>query len=84
LKGVGRASERVASRSGNETSPAKAQEAKDRLETRRLFATPIGLWHRHFNASKRLVARYPEITTIPLTKALGAWFIKSKIGEDTV
>jgi mannose-6-phosphate isomerase-like protein (cupin superfamily) len=47
-----------------------------------LFATPVGLWHQHFNASTRSVARYLEITTIPLMKSLGAWFIESRSGGD--
>jgi mannose-6-phosphate isomerase-like protein (cupin superfamily) len=46
-----------------------------------LFTTPIGLWHQHFNASTRSVARYLEITTIPLMKSLGAWFIESKFSK---
>ena len=49
-----------------------------------LFATPIGLWHQNFNASTRSAARYLEITTIPLMKSLGAWFIESKSSEDAV
>jgi gentisate 1,2-dioxygenase len=49
-----------------------------------LFTTPIGLWHQHFNASTRSVARYLEITTIPLMKSLGAWFIERKFSEDAI
>jgi len=47
-----------------------------------LYATPMSLWHQHFNASKRSVVRYLEITTIPLMKSLGAWSIESKSGEE--
>jgi len=49
-----------------------------------LFTTPIGLWHQHFNASKRMAARYLEITTIPLMQSLGAWFIESKSSKDAL
>jgi quercetin dioxygenase-like cupin family protein len=49
-----------------------------------LFATPIGLWHQHFNASTRSMARYLEITTIPLMKSLRAWFIESKSSDDAI
>jgi gentisate 1,2-dioxygenase len=42
-----------------------------------LFFTPIHAWHRHFNADPLRPARYLEITTIPLMKSLGAWYIEA-------
>jgi mannose-6-phosphate isomerase-like protein (cupin superfamily) len=44
-----------------------------------LFATPMSLWHQHFNASKRLVVRYLEITTIPLVKIFGGVVYRKQI-----
>ncbi len=38
-----------------------------------LFVTPILHWHRPVHTDSWLGARYLEITTIPLMKALGAW-----------
>jgi gentisate 1,2-dioxygenase len=46
-----------------------------------LFFTPMFVWHRHVNADRILPARYLEITTLPLMKALGAWRIESRIEE---
>jgi quercetin dioxygenase-like cupin family protein len=48
-----------------------------------LFFTPILVWHQHVNASTNSMARYLEITTIPLMKSLGAWLIESKPSEDS-
>jgi mannose-6-phosphate isomerase-like protein (cupin superfamily) len=48
-----------------------------------LFFTPILAWHQHVNVSARSAARYLEVTTIPLMKSLGAWFIESKLPEES-
>jgi mannose-6-phosphate isomerase-like protein (cupin superfamily) len=42
-----------------------------------LFCTPIHVWHRHVNTDSTCPARYLEITTIPLMKALDAWHIEA-------
>jgi len=57
--------------------------AERRIEWKKgdLFFTPILVWHQHVNASANSMARYLEITTIPLMKSLGAWFIESKPSE---
>jgi mannose-6-phosphate isomerase-like protein (cupin superfamily) len=47
-----------------------------------LFFTPILVWHQHANTSANSVARYLEITTIPLMKSLGVWFVESKPHEE--
>jgi len=63
----------------------RARRTKRRIDWKEgdLFFTPIHVWHQHFNASTRSVVRYLEITTIPMMKLLGAWFIESKPGEKT-
>jgi len=42
-----------------------------------LFCTPIRTWHRHVNLDPSRPARYLEITTIPLMKSLGDWWIEA-------
>jgi len=46
-----------------------------------LFFTPMLVWHKHVNADRIMPARYLEITTLPLMKALGAWRIETRIEE---
>ena len=46
-----------------------------------LFCTPIRTWHRHVNLDPSRPARYLEITTIPLMKSLGDWWIEA--GRDS-
>jgi len=45
-----------------------------------LFCTPIHAWHQHVNTDPARPARYLEITTIPLMKSLGDWYIEA--GDD--
>jgi quercetin dioxygenase-like cupin family protein len=54
------------------------EQPEKRIEWRAgdLFATPIGVWHRHINNDRSTPARYLEVTTIPLMKTLGAWSIQ--------
>jgi len=47
-----------------------------------LFCTPIQSWHRHVNLDVSQPARYLEITTIPLMKSLGDWWIEA--GSDSL
>jgi gentisate 1,2-dioxygenase len=42
-----------------------------------LFFTPLQAWHWHVNTDAVCPARYLEITTIPLMKALGAWAMET-------
>ena len=48
-----------------------------------LFFTPMLVWHQHVNTSATSAARYLEVTTIPLMKSLGLWFIQSKPHGDS-
>ncbi len=42
-----------------------------------VFATPMMAWHQHVNEAADKTARYLEITTLPLMKAIGAWVIEN-------
>jgi gentisate 1,2-dioxygenase len=54
-----------------DTLPELSREAGD------LFCTPIHTWHQHVNTDPARPARYLEITTIPLMKSLGDWYIEA-------
>jgi gentisate 1,2-dioxygenase len=45
-----------------------------------LFCKPIHTWHQHVNTDPARPTRYLEITTIPLIKSLGDWYIEA--GDD--
>jgi gentisate 1,2-dioxygenase len=55
-------------------------EDRDTWEAGDLFCTPIHAWHQHVNLDSARPARYLEITTIPLMKSLGDWYIEA--GDD--
>lgn len=46
-------------------------------QTGDLFSTPPNEWHWHINSDAEKPARYLEITTIPLMKACGTWFLET-------
>jgi quercetin dioxygenase-like cupin family protein len=71
----------VVSGSGYSTIRREGQpEARVTLDTGDLFCTPIHTWHQHVNTDPARPARYLEITTIPLMKSLGDWYIET--GDD--
>lgn len=52
-------------------------ETKIEWQAGDLFFTPNFVWHKHVNRDPGQPARYLEITTIPMMKALGNWRIES-------
>jgi quercetin dioxygenase-like cupin family protein len=57
--------------------PEGQPEERVAWETGDLFCTPINVWHKHVNSDPSHPARYLEITTIPLMKSLGDWWIEA-------